>query len=195
MLKKYLIGAIAAAMLSTGAAAAQYGDDQQSQPDPADTQQTPTTQDDPATSSPPDSTSESASAASTTLTGCVYREEDVPGRTPNVAEQAGVLEDYILAVSETPGAGTAGTSGTAAAAGRMFKLEHVADEELSRMVGKRVEVTGKIEAEAGDTGATGATGTTGDASVGPDRIELPEFEVTSIREVGGDCPATPGAGR
>jgi hypothetical protein len=33
----------------------------------------------------------------TTLTGCLYNERDIPGRTPNVAERAGVLEDYILA--------------------------------------------------------------------------------------------------
>ena len=39
----------------------------------------------------------SAQAASTTLVGCVYQEKDVPGRAPNVAERAGVMEDYILA--------------------------------------------------------------------------------------------------
>lgn len=165
----------------------------------------------------------------TTLTGCVYREADVPGRTPNVAERAGILEDYILAVSSTssatsgrsavgtsgesgaagqdrdadqdrPGAadpdradasparqGATGTSGRAAAS--MFKLEHTDDDQLQAMVGKRVQVMGKIDAEAGDTPASGAQA--GDQSVGPDRIELPEFEVSSIREVAGTCPSTP----
>ena len=33
----------------------------------------------------------------TTLSGCLYREDQVPGRKPNVAERAGILEDYILA--------------------------------------------------------------------------------------------------
>jgi hypothetical protein len=39
----------------------------------------------------------SAQKASTTITGCVYQEKDVPGRAPNPAERAGILEDYILA--------------------------------------------------------------------------------------------------
>jgi hypothetical protein len=32
-----------------------------------------------------------------TFTGCLYHEDAIPGRSPNVAEKAGVLEDYILA--------------------------------------------------------------------------------------------------
>jgi hypothetical protein len=142
---------------------------------------------------------------STVLTGCVYREQDVPGRAPNVAERAGILEDYILAEvapnqqqsaaasSGTPGA--TGTSGTApAAAGSMYKLELVEDDRLRSMVGKRVEVAGRIDAELGDS--TGRTETTPQASktdrvIGRDRIDLPEFEVVSIREVAGTCPAKP----
>jgi len=221
VLKRYLIGVSAAAMLSTAAAGAQtYGTDdtqqtqpgstesQQSQPGSADTDQT-----EPATTTEPDSSSSQpagtaatqAAGASTTLTGCVFKEEDVPGRTPNIAERAGVMEDYILAVSDqgaepgstaTSGAteGTAGTSGSSA--GKMYKLEHAADQDLSEVVGKRVEVTGRIDADAGDTMGAGTTGApAGDDSVGPDRIELPEFEVTSIREVGGDCPDRPDAAR
>jgi hypothetical protein len=146
--------------------------------------------------------------ATTTVTGCVYEEKDVPGRSPNVAERAGVLEDYILVASTdtssatagttgtTPPAGTAGMTGTAAMKHKAFKLEHADDEKLKSMVGKRVEVTGKIDADAGDTAnRPAAAGTTGapaqDRSMGPDQIELPEFEVTSIREVAGTCPATP----
>jgi hypothetical protein len=142
--------------------------------------------------------------ATTTLAGCVYREKDVPGRAPNVAERAGVLEDYILAeiapkpdtaTSPTSTPGVAGTSGTAQPKMvSMYKLELIADEQLRAVVGKRVEVTGKIDAEAGDsTGRTGATPPTSttDRAVGRDRIDLPEFEVTSIREVPGTCPATP----
>ena len=180
----------------------------------------------------------------TTLRGCVYKEQDIPGRAPNVAERAGVMEDYILVPSmdhsqhsgamsgstgaatsgtatgsttgSTTGQATAGTSGTMTAHTnhKAFKLEKIADERLRAMVGKMVEVTGKIDAEASDTartsgaattgsatGTTGsATGTTGsttagtparDRSMGPDGIELPEFEVTAIKEVQGTCPATP----
>jgi hypothetical protein len=151
-------------------------------------------------------TSPAADKGTTTLTGCVYREKDVPSRAPNVAERAGVLEDYILAdvkpsasasagsATGTPGAtGTAGT--TAAKAGAMYKLEKIADEKLRAAVGKRVEVTGRVDAEASDAkSATGASATTGtDRAVGRDRVNLPEFEVVSMREVSGSCPATPSA--
>jgi hypothetical protein len=180
--------------------------------------QTPTTTQQPSTA---------AMAQTTTVVGCLYRERDVPGRTPNVAERAGVLEDYILASVEkkqsagTPGQTTPEATGTSGMKHSMFKLEHMEDDKLRALVGKRVEVTGKIDADdmhhgaaagaatATTTGtATGAatgttTGTTGaqsgtqqpkrDRSLGPDDIELPEFEVTSIREIEGTCPAKPDA--
>jgi hypothetical protein len=130
--------------------------------------------------------------APVTLQGCVYKEADIPGRTPNIAEKAGVLEDYILVASSgSSAAGTpTGTSGSMAPT-KLYKLEKIADEKLKLVVGKRVEVTGRVDAERSDT----ATGTAGaparDKSAGPDQIELPEFEVTTIREVEGTCPATP----
>lgn len=124
-----------------------------------------------------------------TVQGCVYQEKDIPGRTPNVAERAGMLEDYIL-VTTAPTAGAAGTTGTTRPptagaagmphAGKAFKLEQVADEQLKAMVGKRVEVTGRVDKET-------ATGTAGKA----DPMEFPEFEVTSIKEIEGTCPAVP----
>ncbi len=169
----------------------------------------------PQTSSP----SQSATAQTTTLRGCVYDEKDIPGRSPNVAERAGVMEDYILvpqasasastgtATSGTAGtsgtatSGTAGTSGAMASKHKAFKLEHAADEQLKAMVGKMVEVTGKIDAEAGDSNrATGAASSAAGSAarstgVGGDQLELPEFEVTSIKEVTGTCPTTPNIGR
>jgi hypothetical protein len=136
--------------------------------------------------------------ASTTLTGCVYREKDVPGRAPNVAERAGVLEDYILA-DVRPASGTAGTTGTTgstSAKAPMYKLELIEDEKLKAVVGKRVEVTGRIDAESGDVKSQPATPPSTsqtDKALGRDAIDIPEFEVTSIREVTGTCPATPSA--
>jgi hypothetical protein len=38
-----------------------------------------------------------------TFAGCLYREESIPGRTPNVAEKVGVGEDFILADATTAG--------------------------------------------------------------------------------------------
>jgi len=133
-------------------------------------------------------------SATTTVEGCVYREQDIPGRTPNVAERAGVLEDYILVASANTAGGTVGTSGTAVtsatAAPKMFKLEHVDDEKLKALVGKRVKVVGKADVEKGDTKAPTAA-PPADRSMGPDKIELPEFEVSSIVETTGTCPAKP----
>jgi hypothetical protein len=151
--------------------------------------------------------------AATTVTGCVYREQDVAGRAPNVAERVGVLEDYILAVdggaqasggqaqagaTASGGAttGAVGTSGSAAgaAAPRMYKLEFASDEQLGAMVGKRVTVTGRIDAEAGDSPTAAGTPTsTTDRVLGRARVDLAEFVVVSIKEATGSCPARPAA--
>ena len=139
-------------------------------------------------------------ASVTTIVGCVYREKDVPGRAPNVAERAGLLEDYILAempsapiaTAKVPGA-TAGAVGTSGAATVMYKLEFVDDDKLKSLLGKRVEVTGRIDAEAGDqpAPAPGTKSSTTDKIVGRDQVNLSEFEVSAIKEVAGICPATP----
>lgn len=162
----------------------------------AQTPQTPPPTQTPQTQPPASSMQEPA----TTLTGCVYKEADVPGRTPNVAEKAGVMEDYILVTTAASASGTAGTTGTtppatagtagtASAAGKAYKLEQIADERLQAVVGKRVEVTGRVD--KGGSAAAGAKPTPDTNPGSPDAIELPEFEVTSIKEVEGTCPATP----
>jgi hypothetical protein len=134
--------------------------------------------------------------ASATFTGCIYKEKDVPSRSPNLAERVGIGEDYILAeVRPAAGSGAVGTSGsTAEDANRMYKLEFVDDAKLSAMAGKRVEVTGRIDAEAGDAkGQSAPAASQTDRVIGRDRVDLAEFEVTSIREIEGTCPATPSA--
>ena len=143
----------------------------------------------------------SAQTGSTTITGCVYQEKDVPGRAPNLAERAGLLEDYILAeLTPAEAAKPTGTSGSASntATYSMYKLERASDTELKAMVGKRVEVTGRIDAEPGDAaGQPAASAQTNktDRIIGHDRIDLPEFEVSSIRAVAGACPAKPTTAR
>ena len=76
----------------------------------------------------------SAQSASTTLIGCVYQEKDVPGRAPNVAERAGILEDYILAeLSPAEAAKPSGTTGsTVPTTYSMYKLEKAADRRRGR---------------------------------------------------------------
>jgi hypothetical protein len=120
------------------------------------------------------------------MVGCLYREAQVPGRSPNVAERAGVLEDYILVGAAPASSAQSSTSASAtsatAASGRMFKVEGIDDDRLKAMVGKRVEVSGRVDADVEGRR---------DQSLGPDTINLPEFEAQSIREVSGECPATP----
>lgn len=157
----------------------------------------------------PPATAAAAAQASgpATVIGCVYRERDVPGRAPNVAERLGVLEDYIL--MEIPGATpiasaqgrdageTRGTSGaiattgsaTVGRTGRMYKLELIADDTLQTLVGRRVQVTGQIDVEEGDARNTaGEKSSTADKILGIDEVDLAEFEVSSISEVAGSCP-------
>ena len=167
MIRNYFHASAVAILCSGAAVAAQAGASSQAQ----QPQSQPATQQMPAASQP-----------STTLTGCVYREQDVPGRSPNVAERAGILEDYILAevtptqAQDTPSTATPGAAGTSGAvkSGAMYKLELIDDDKLRALVGKRVEVTGRIDAEAGDkTSTTTAPPTTPtDRAIGRDRIDL-----------------------
>ena len=178
MFKNYLLSASLAVVASSTMVGAQAGS-QQPPSRPADSQ-------------------ESAQSATTTLTGCVYKEQDIPSRAPNVAERAGVLEDYILVVAAPAGSSsTPGATGTSGAAPKMLKLEKIDDEKLKAVVGKKVEVTGRIDAEAGDarTAAKGEKTSDVDKAIGRDKIDLVEFEVVSIKEVSGTCPAKPGAGQ
>jgi hypothetical protein len=128
-----------------------------------------------------------------TITGCVYEERNVPGRSPNIAERAGVGEDYILAeMSPAEAAKPAGASVPTTYS--MYKLEKIADTQLKALVGKRVEATGRIDTEEGDASgqpASSSATSNADRAIGRDRINLPEFELTSIKEVAGSCPARP----
>ena len=104
----------------------------------------------------PPSTGATTQRANTTIVGCVFQEKDVPGRSPNIAEKAGILEDYILVeIKQAPPASTPGAAGTSGTAqfGSMYKLELADDSKLKAVVGKRVEVTGQIDREAGDSTA------------------------------------------
>ena len=126
---------------------------------------------------------------------CLQR-KDAPGRAPNVAERAGVMEDYILAevrpASPSGEAAPVGTSGTTAP---MAKLELISDDKLQAVVGKRVEVTGRIDAEAMTRSLNRRHRPRRARPTRPsdlDKIDLPEFEVTNLKEIAGTRPATPG---
>lgn len=115
------------------------------------------------------------------------REEDVPGRKPNVAERAGIAEDYILtsvkmvkgsAPSAAPGrtgeaVGTAGTRGNT-----MFEVEGIDDADLKKHVGRRVQIDGRFE-NVDRAKAAPESGTPAD--------DLAEIHGTAIRQVSGNC--------
>ena len=101
-------------------------------------------------------TAAQAASQSVTLEGCLVQEKDVPGRAPNVAEKAGVLEDYILTsakflkgVPHAAGATGAaaeqptGTSGMGAAKA-MFEVRGIEDTQLKSFLGQRVEIEGRV---------------------------------------------------
>jgi hypothetical protein len=146
--------------------------------------------------SQPKSSAEVAVRPTTTLVGCLYREGQVPGRKPNIVEQAGILEDYILAEAAIAGAqqrptGTAGSTaaGAVPSTGNMYKVEKIAADRLKVLVGKRVEVTGHIDPEG--SSRLGVGGPKPDVGLGPDKVSLPEIEASAIREVQGNCPVIP----
>jgi hypothetical protein len=126
-----------------------------------------------------------AQKAAVTVEGCLMREQDVPGRKPNVVERAGVLEDYILANAKmlkgsAPQASTAaaqpaqptGTSGTLSP---MYDVKGIDDKRLKELVGKRVQIDGAFA----DVNKSPAAGPTED---------LADIRGTAIRQVSGECP-------
>ena len=153
-------------------------------------QQRPPQQQRPATG---DTTQRATPAADQTITvtGCLKAEKDVPGRRPNVAERAGVTEDYILTnVKMAPGATT-----SAIGLASMLEIEGIAEGDLQKHLNHQVEVTGRVT-----TGAMqGNRGTAPQTNPGAERREgtpqaaanadLPNFQATSIKMLAATCPA------
>jgi hypothetical protein len=130
--------------------------------------------------------------APVTVEGCLLREEDVPGRKPNVAERAGVGEDFILtqskmikgtapshAASHAKTGEAVGTSGTKSAS-MMFEVEGISGADLKAHAGHRVQIDGTFENIDNATKAA-------DSKTPSD--DLPEIRGVAIRQVAGECPA------
>lgn len=164
---RYLFGCAAASLLAVAVSAAQP-------PPQTPPTRTPTTQ-------PPTQTA--------TLEGCLMKETDVPGRKPNVAERAGIAEDYILthikAIKGTLPAGAAeakpgtavGTAGYTRAT--MFEVTGIDDEQLKKHVGRRVQIEGMFQNVDRLQAKPEAQTPTDD---------LAEIRGTVIRQVSGECP-------
>jgi len=140
--------------------------------------QAPATAQDPKPASP--AASQAASTAAVTIEGCLVREQDVPGRKPNVAERVGVGEDYILMSTKIVKSADkpTGTSGTAGPS-RMYQVKGIDDERLKPLAGKRVQVEGNLKDL--DEPATPK----------PGAEDIADIQGASIRQVSGDCPAKP----
>lgn len=153
-----------------------------------------------------------------TLTGCVQSEEEyrrvASGGQRGALGSGGVSRDeFVLvdAVSSPAGDDGVGTSGKAGdktgkpaeshdssptgaasktpSSGVAYRLAGSGEAQAGRLAGKRVEITGKIEAAgATRTGHDGAS-PTGMVAVDSKDLLLGEIDVTSVREVGGTCPA------
>ena len=80
-----------------------------------------------------------------TVVGCLQREADVPGRSPNMVERMGIGEDYILTNAEVKEQASAAPSSAGLATPTAFKVEGIDDTELQQHLNKRVEVTGTID--------------------------------------------------
>ena len=180
MLKQYLLGS--AFVLASAAAFAQG----QAPPAPATPGQQP---------APAPQSVASEKNATIVLSGCLVREQDAPGRKPNVAERAGVMEDYILTDAKAGGERPAGAPGAVGTSGsnaqnisRMYKVEGIPDERLKALVGKHVEVTGRVDAD--DSREVSPNAPAGAATPKSSSDDMPEFEATAIREVPGNCAAS-----
>lgn len=107
--------------------------------------------------------------ATLSIVGCLKDEKDVPGLKPNVAERAGITEDYIL--TEVKAAPASAVSGLAL--GTMYEIEGIAEAELKKHLGHQVEISGRIT----DAGGT------------RDRKDVPDFNATSLKMIAATCPA------
>lgn len=74
------------------------------------------------------------------ITGCLKEEKDVPGSKPNVAERAGVSEDYILTGVKMSSASK--VSGIALAT--KYEIEGISKDELKKHLNHQVEIAGTI---------------------------------------------------
>jgi hypothetical protein len=148
-------------------------------------------------------------SAIVTLVGCLQREADVPGRRPNIVERAGILRDYLLTQATlappsvfdarttggpTPDSpvGTAGSAQTPVT-GSVYRIEGIPADRLRELIGKRVEVTGRIdEDDMREVRGTAGSVTTVPGTNVPIKHadgDTPEFEATVINEAGGFCAA------
>jgi hypothetical protein len=103
-----------------------------------------------------------------TITGCLKEEKAIPGEKPNLAERAGVTEDYIL--DNVKMAASSTVSGLALAP--RYEIEGIDRSDLKKHVNHQVEITGTITQPAPEGNDTTA-----------------DFRATSIKMLSATCQA------
>ena len=136
-------------------------------------------------------TTAAAADQTITVTGCLKAEKDVPGRSPNAAERAGVTEDYILtSVKMAPSSKTSGI-GLASS----YEIEGIAEAELQKHLNHQVEITGSLTTgnAMGNRGAAPTTNPGAERREGTPQsttnADLPQLRATSLKMVSASCPA------
>jgi hypothetical protein len=147
----------------------------------------------PTTPESPTATPRAGDTRTVTATGCLKAEKDVPGARPNVAERAGVGEDFILTQAKlTKGAaGSSGSSQTPPSAGAaggmgagaMYKVSGLDDEKLRSHINQQVEVQGNLLDRTAVTGTPKPTSP--GAGTAPDEVQ--EIRATAIKMIAATC--------
>ena len=191
-MKRVFVGATLAATVTLGMVASAQS-----------TGQPPAQSAPPATAQAPAQQPTEAPAQQVTIVGCVQREEDYR-KAHNLGKGGmgsgvGQGDEFVLVGASIAGAAapaTSGATGTSGgtAEGTAFELTGDKEDELKALVGKRVEIMGKMKAaEKGPAGATGGA-TAGAPPTGVDvlsaDLRLREVDIASVKETTGTCPAT-----
>lgn len=103
-----------------------------------------------------------------TITGCLKDEKDVASLKPNVAERAGITNDYVLTNVKTSAGSAVSGLGVAAT----YEVEGISEDELKRHVNHQVELTGQVVQQS--------TASSSDA---------PDFRATGMKMLAATCPA------
>jgi hypothetical protein len=126
---------------------------------------------------PPDLSRAGIESAPATVEGCLRREADVPGRKPDIAERAGIAEDYILTETRVVKGGTA-ASNDVNARGTLYDVQGLSADQLKSNLDKRVQIDGTLEHSDRVARTARNDPATGD---------LPQLRGKVIRSVSGDC--------
>lgn len=109
-----------------------------------------------------------AANPSVTITGCLQEEKAVPGLKPNIAERAGVTNDFVVTnVKISPSSSVSGIG-----VATKYEVEGIAEAELKKHLNHQVELVGQIvQAESAD------------------KDDAPDFRATSMKMLAATCAA------